>query len=253
MMGRTWRRPGLAVLLAMLVAAPAFAHEPAPPGGGCRLIRGADTVDDPTDDVSVCREDVWFHKASTRVANLAGTGHDTVPSWNTTKPASPVAESAGIHVNAAVYDVLVAQDATGRAIFKGSFTGPLDTLAFQMYLRAPVQEAEGGGWPAVAVLKVDGEVLHDNFDTAAIDIPLKEDHEFRRMDGVFVNLYKTMADMGLDLSPTKVHDVQVEFVPWYFGDTPTAMFFDAAEVPSGLIFNLEPGSMSGFTKIEAGI
>ena len=253
MIGRTWTRTGLAVLLSMLVAAPAFAHESAPPGGGCRLIRGAETVDDPSDDVSVCREDVFFHKASTRVANLAGTGHDTIPSWNTTKPSSSLAESAGVHVNAPVYDVFVGQDPTGRAIFKGSFTGALDTLAFQVYLRAPVQEATGVTWPAVAVLKVDGEVVHDNFDTAAIGMPLKTDGQFRRIDGVFVNLYKAMGDLGLDLSPTKVHDVQVEFVPWYFGNTPTAMFYDAAEVPSGLIFNLEPDSMTGFTQIEAGV
>ena len=250
MMGRTWKRSSLAVLLSMLVAAPAFAQEPAPPGGGCRLIRGADTVDDPSDDVSVCRQDVWFHRATTPVANLAGTGQDSVPTWNTTKPTGTFGSSGAIHVNAAIYDILVSQDPTGRAIFRGSFTGPIDALAFQLFLRAPVYEASGDAWPAVAKLSIDGEVLHDNFDPGAIELPLKEANGFRRIDGVFTNVYDAMAGLQLDLSPTKVHQVQVEFVPWYFGDSHTVVFFDSAEVPSGLIFNLEPGAMSGFTKID---
>lgn len=92
---RTWMGLALLALTTVAGTAPALAtHGPPPPG--CRQIRGAETAEDHGDDASVCRQDVWMHRANTRVGNLAGPGLDTVPSWNTTKPTASLPESGAL-------------------------------------------------------------------------------------------------------------------------------------------------------------
>lgn len=218
--------------------------------GDCRVIRGADTPDVLTDDVSACRQDVWFHRGTTPVANLAGQGADTVPGWNTTKPTTAFGAGGGAHVALAPYDALLAQDSNGRAIFRGTFTGVIDTVAFQAYMRVPVQETLGSAWPAVTYLNIDGEPIYDNFPSAANNLPVKGAGNFRRVDGVFTNVYTAMQSAGLDLTPSKVHSIEVALVPWYFGDSHDVLFFDASDAPSGLVFNLEDENMTGFTMID---
>jgi hypothetical protein len=240
-----FRRTTLAAVLTLVVAAPAFAQE-----ASCRLIRGAATPSDPTDDVSVCRQDVWVHKAGTRLGNLAGLGQDTIPSWDTTKPTGALATGGAAWATIAAYDILIGQDPTGRAIFSGTYTGTLDTLAFSAYVRSPYYEA-GGAWPMTVKLSIDGEMVHDNFDPAPISAPLKTDGNLRRVDVAFVNVYEAMKGLGLDLSAQKEHRVQLELCSWYFGDSnPTIVFYDAAEAPTGLIFNLEPERMGGYTQVD---
>jgi hypothetical protein len=244
---RTWMGLGIAGLTALGVAAPAVADVGTP--AACRQIRGADTPSDTADDVSVCREDVWLHKADTPLGNLSGTQADSSPSWSTTQPvAFPVGGAAYLPV--APYDIFVSQDPTGRAIFKGTFTGDIDTLGFQVYLHSPVWEATGDDWGATAYLAIDGAVIHDNFDSGAIGIPMQTAGNFRRIDGVFTNVYQSMIDNGLDLDPAVQHNVEIALVPWSFGDSQSVLFYDSAEVPSGLIFNLEPENMTGFTQID---
>lgn len=250
-MKRTLSRLALAGLATLVVAAPALAThngETAPPG--CRYIRGMETPQDHSDDVYVCKQDVWIHKGATRLGNLTGQGQDTLPSWNTTQPTGTLQDSAGVFVTNAPYDVFVGQDPNGRAMFQGSFTGTLDTLAFKLFLKAPVQEATNTTWPAVFNLKVDGEILYDNYDTAAVAMTLKPAGNVTRIDAAFLNLYEAMKGMGLDLSPTKVHTVELGTVAWYFGDSHAIFFYDSAETASGLTFNLEPTNMSGYTKLD---
>src|SRR5688572_27465302 len=80
----------LPVLFAATLIAPAASAA----SGDCRLIRGTSTPSDTTDDVSVCRHDVWIHRAATPVGNLAGVGADASPFWNTTKPTSSMQQGA---------------------------------------------------------------------------------------------------------------------------------------------------------------
>jgi hypothetical protein len=123
-------------------------------------------------------------------------------------------------------------------------------LAFSAYVRSPIYEV-GGAWPMTVKLSIDGEMVHDNFDPAPISAPLKTEGNLRRVDVAFVNVYEAMKGLGLDLSADKQHTVQLELCSWYFGDSnPTVVFYDAAEAPTGLIFNLESHDMGGYTQVD---
>lgn len=246
-MTRIWTRSAVAALVTLLSAAPAFAHTAPPPGGGCRVIRGAQTPD-PVDDISVCRQDVYFHQGSAPLGNVAHQDPTALPSWNTTRPDGALHEG-GAYVASADYDVIVEEGgAAGRPKFVGSFTGPIDTLGFRMYLLDP-RSAALGSMNAVVHLEIDGEVLHDNFSGAGIPIPVVQEEGLYRLDGAFRNVYAAMEAMTLDLSPTKEHTVTFEIISW---SLPSAgvFLYDADEAAAGLFINLEPTSMAGFTKID---
>jgi hypothetical protein len=249
-MNRVWIRSAVAALAVAAIAGPAFAHTPAPPGGGCRVIRGAATPD-PADDVQACRQDVFFHQAEAPIGNLAATGRAGLPSWDTTKPEGELAEG-GAYVSSSELDIFAAEGSpAARAQFVGTFTGPIDTLGFRMYARSPFDEVNGSSLGATVYLEIDGEVIHDNYDTAAIDLPLVDTGENTvRIDGVFHKLYAYMESVGMDMSPTKEHTVKFGLVGWFFPGSETVFLYDADEAQAGLFFNLEPTSMAGFTKIE---
>jgi hypothetical protein len=232
-----------------ILAAPAFAHVPPPPGGGCRQIRGAQTPDNPDDDVSVCRQDVYFHKGSAPVGNLAEADEAAIPSWDETKPEGELVD-AGVYASSSDYDVIVEQGgAAGRPQFVGTFTGPIDTVGFRMYLREPIAEFLGS-LNAVVHLEIDGEVLYDNWDGDGVGLALSgPDHEIYRIDAAFTNVYATMQSYGLDLSPTKEHTVKFGIIGWNI-PSEGLFLYDAGDVAAGLMFNLEPTSMAGFTKIN---
>ena len=251
-MARSWMRPALAVLMSAAVAAPALAHVEPPPGGGCRLIRGAETPDNPDDDVSVCRQDVYFHKGSAPVGNLAATGQATLPSWDTTKPEGDLSE-AGVYVSSSEADIFVEEGGTGgRAQWEGTFTGPIDTLGFRLYLRSPFNEAaDGNTLPASITLQVDGEEVFDSYDTAAVDLAMAgPDHDIFRIDAAFHKLYDHLRLIGIDQSPEKEHTVRLGIAGWFFPGSESAFIYDADDAAAGLLFNLESTSMAGFTKID---
>ena len=247
---RTWLGLAAAALTTLSAAAPALAtHNGEQPPPGCRYIRGMATPEDHTDDVYVCRQDVFFHKGSQAVGNLNGIGQSTLPSWNTTAPAGAI-QDAGVYVGSSEYDIFVAAgDPTARATFSGTFTGTLDTLSFRMHLRDLFNETNGNSLGAEIYLEIDGEILHDNYTTAAVELPIKTVGNYRRVDVAFTNLYDFMKSLGLDLSPTKVHTVKLGLVGWFFPGSETAFLYDSAEVPSSMIFNHE-GTLSGYTKLD---
>lgn len=247
---RTWIRPALALLITGAVAAPALAHVPPPPGGGCRLIRGAETPDNSADDVSVCRQDVYFHKGSAPVGNLAETGQATLPSWSTTKPDGFLHE-AGISVSSAEYDLLIEEGAAGgRAQWAGTFTGPIDTLGMRLFVRSPVDEVDGGAIAATVYLEVDGQVVYDNYDGEAVSLEIQgTDEPLAHIDATFHDLYPRLQALGVDVSPTKEHTIKLGVAGTLAGSD-AVFVYDADEAQSGLYFNLEPASMTGFTKID---
>lgn len=246
-MPRFLTRSTVAMLVTLLAAAPAFAHTPPPPGGGCRVIRGAQTTD-PADDVSVCRQDVYFHKGSVPLGNLAHQDPTAIPSWNTTRPTGPLHE-AGVYAASAEYDIFAEEGGKlGRPSFTGKFTGPIDTLGFRMYM-AELQSAAFGVYEATVHLEIDGEVLHDNYTGERIFMPVVEEEGLYRLDGAFTNVYEAMKAMSLDLSPTREHTVTFEIVSWSF-PSDGVFLYDADAVASGMFFNLEPSSMAGFTKVD---
>lgn len=246
---RTWI--GLTVAaFTTLTAAPALAThegETAPPG--CRYIRGMLTPEDHTDDVYICRADAYFHQGDQQVGNLNGIGMATLPSWNDTAPTGPI-QDAGAYLGSSEYDVASGGvDPTGRATFVGSFTGTLDTLSFRMHLRDLFNETNGNSLGAEIYLEIDGEILHDNYSTAAVELPIKPAGNYRRVDVAFTNLYDYMKSSGLDLGPTKVHSVKLGLVGWFIPASETVFLYDSVDVPSSMAFNPE-GSLSGYTTID---
>ena len=234
----------LATLTTLALVAPASA-ELAP---GCRLIRGAATVDDPTDDVQVCRQDVWLAKSSVPIGNAIATGQAAAPSWDTSAPTGAL-QDGGAYAGSSEADIFVAKaDPAIRPTFQGSFTGTLDTLGFTLFLRDAFNEVNGGSLGAMVYLEIDGQVVSDNYDTAAIDLPMTPAGDLFRVKGAFTNLYGFMQDNGMDLSPTAVHTVKLGVVGWFFPASETVFFYDSAPAPSGLVFNVE--STSGAVKID---
>ena len=228
------------------VALPAAADEPAE----CRLIRGAATPEDLTDDVEVCRQDVWLHKAEMPVGNAVATGSVAAPSWDTTEPEGEF-QDAGVYLASSEADIFVDEgNPATRATFEGSFTGILDTLRFSLYLRSPYNENSTGTLGATVHLSVDGEVLHDNYDSAAIDLPMTAVGDYFRVDGAFLNIYEYMKLLAMDLDPETEHTVKIGIVGWFFPAYESAFLYDAAPVPSGLVFNADPTKLGGAVKID---
>ena len=245
-MKRIWLGLAVAALAVLGVAPSAHAAN-----GDCRLIRGAETPTDPTDDVTVCRQDVWLHQGAQRLGNLSGSQFDaTGPTWSTTAPTGAYPASGSMYVAAAEYDIFVSQDPTGRPIFNGTFTGPIDSIGFQVYLRSPFYEAESSPFGAELALTIDGQTLYDNFNAdAGVDIPMHAAGNLQVIDGEFTNIYDVLVADGIDVSPTATHTISFGINSWYFpGDT--FVFYDATDAPSGLIFNLEPENAAGYTPVD---
>ena len=218
----------------------------------CRLIKGAETPNDPTDDVQVCREDVWFHQAGTKLGNLAGAGQDTVPSWNTTKPTGSLQSGAGAaYATVRLLDILEPYNRTYRPTFEGKVTGTLDNLAVTLYLTTPIYQPLNIDWPMIVRLNIDGETVFEEADVGEeIDVPMKAAGNLRKVEFAFTNLYSAMESVGLDLSATKEHTVELAVMQQYWGDGHTLIFYDSAEAPSGQIFNLEPTLLKPYTQID---
>ncbi len=229
----------LIVGLALATLAPAASAA----DGDCRLIRGADTLDDPADDVQVCRQDVWLHKGDHQVANLGS----TLPSWNTTKPTGATA-SAGVYFPFRLMDIVEPNNPDYRPTFKGTFTGTLDTLAATIYVKLPVYEAATGNWPLLTRLLIDGETVFELSPFA--NVTMQTEGNFRRIRFAFTNLYEAMKSVGLDLSSTKEHTIELSVIQRFWGDGHSVVFYDASDVPSGMIFNIEPTLLKPYTQID---
>ncbi|HEV3475564.1 MAG TPA: hypothetical protein VG602_09385 [Actinomycetota bacterium] len=216
----------------------------------CRLIRGAQTPTDPTDDVQVCRQDVWLHQAGTKLGNLAGAGQDTLPSWNTTKPSASLQSGAGAgYATVRLLDIAEPYNRTYRPTFEGKFTGTLDNLAVTLYISSPIYQALNIPWPLLVRLSIDGETVFEQSDVE-IDVPQKPAGNFRKVEFALTNVYEAMKTTGLDLSSTKEHTIELSVIQRYWGDGHSVVFYDASDVPSGIVFNIEPTNLKPYTQID---
>lgn len=235
------------MLLALTALVVVFAGSAHADPGDCRLIRGADTTDDATDDVSVCRQDVWFHQAGTKAGNAAALDMDTFPSWNTTKPTASVQSGAGGgYAAASAFSQNVSRsDPRGAATFRGSFTGNLDNIAATLYLFSPVRQAsvDQAVWMQ---LTIDDEVVYQS--SAADRTPLTSGgNAVLKTHFAFVNIYDAMQSLGLDTSPEKAHSIELKITGWFSVNDNAVYVYDTTEVPSGLVFNLETAPLNSIT------
>ncbi|MGH2693145.1 MAG: hypothetical protein ACRDHM_11720 [Actinomycetota bacterium] len=235
----------LAVLALLVVAGGSALADP----GDCRLIRGAATPD-PADDVEVCRQDVWFHQAETKVGNLGATGETGFPSWNTTKPAASYQSGAGggyIATNASA--TTGDDDGSDRGVFEGTFTGNIDNIAATVYLFVPGRQGAGGTHAMHLQLEVDGQLLYESSAAERVNTGPDGDVVYR-VDFAFVDAFSALEQNGIAVGPGVQHQIRVGLRPWFTVNDTGVYVYDAAEVPSGLVFNLEQTKLGSYTKID---
>ena len=236
----------VASALLLPVGLPAAAHEETEPGA-CRLIRGENTPEDPTDDVHVCRQDVWFHQADTKFGNAAALGQGGFPTFDNVKPDESVTTGAGggyvgssaTHQNGEPFDPRL------TATFDGTFTGDIDTLAATVYMFNPPEDAQD--IPTFAIntrLVVDGEEI---VATGGAEVKRTVGGDAaRRIDFAFTNIYSTLEALGLN-GHDREHQVRFQVQGTGLGTEAALFVYDTSEVPSGLIFNIEPENLGNYT------
>ncbi|MBW3664592.1 MAG: hypothetical protein KY469_15940 [Actinobacteria bacterium] len=245
-----------------LVTAPALfvplvaAHVP----DDCRVIDARDP-DDHEDDVVVCRVDTWFHAPETDepVARFGNAGAlvEELPTWSTDAPAAAPDGGAG-YVGLNILHNLPPQAGTkfhpaGGPTFEGTFTGPIDNLAVTLHFVSPNRQALQTLLPdfdTVLQLTIDGnpyfETTGGNGTKVTVDAATGEVPTVRF---AFIGVYPTMLAQGADIDADAEHTIRLHIAPLRTGDE-TMFVYDTAEVPSGMVFNIEPPSLSDFTPLE---
>jgi hypothetical protein len=217
----------LAAALAVLVVSTGAGAAP----GDCRLIRGAATPEDPTDDVSVCETQTYFHRTGPGPANL-----NPVPTFDATAPTA--ADPAAY---ATILGRLVATSNLVRPTFQGTFTGDLDTLRVDAFVTSPVYQNAGGTYPLIFDLQIDGQslVLENPAAGGEQDVPLESTSEdgVSKISFAIKSLYEVMERNGLQTGPDVEHTVLISMTALYYGDGNSVYWFDSASRPSGIYFN----------------
>ena len=234
-------------VLVLSVGLPAGAHEEAPPGA-CHLIRGAATPDT-ADDVHVCRQDVWFHAGQAKPGNT-GAVSGSFPTFDTTKPSASVTAGAGggYVASSATHQSGTPWDERLTATFDGNFTGDIDNLAVTAYFFNPPEDAQS--IPTIAMnirLVVDGQSI---FETGG-EIPRQSGGTaVKKVDFALTGLYQPMLDAGLT-GHDRAHKVRFQISGTGLASEAAVFVYDTTEVPSGMVFNIEPEQLSKYTVFSA--
>jgi hypothetical protein len=217
----------------------------------CRLIRGAATVDDPTDDVQVCRLDTFFAAGTHRLGNLGGAGQGTLPTWDTTAPTGSFPAAGAAYVTNGPGSVAQPGNRTHEATFSGTYTGPIDNMAVTMFVSSPIYQSVGIGYSMDLQLTIDGQVVVP-FGTE-LDVPLTGVNEYAgQIKFAITNVADAMELNGMEFAdPAANHTIQIQFVNWYYGDGNSLVLFDNADYPSNMTFNLGTQPVKSFFKIDA--
>ena len=243
------RRFVTALTAAAVVAVPVTASHAADPAP-CRVIRGADTADT-ADDVQVCRQDVWFQVAqpTSKVGNLAASDQTPFPTWVTAKPGG--AGDGAVYAGTSAFHQLVAPwDPRGTAIFEGTYTGEIDTLAVSFYVVAPgkMQEADKTLATNTRLVVDGGEPIHENGGGVEVNLTPTATPGVKRLDFALVNVHSALAAVGKS-GPGK-HNIQLSVVGTGLATAGAVFLFDRADVPSGMVFNIEPDKLAGYTVLD---
>ena len=224
--------------------------------GDCRIIRAATPT---TPAVNACQLDVFLHVTG-KVGNLSGVAGSgqSVPTWNATKPTASVQSGAGGgYAFGRIVDIASAGQPAGRPRMTGTYTGVLDSVSADLFITFPVYQNTGGGFPLLTRLIVDGEVIYDNFATAAgtePSVPIEEagtntSGAIGRIKYAVDGIYAELESLDVANAADTQHTITLEVLPLYWGDGQGALLYDTSEVPSGLIFNRD--KLTGFLKLKA--
>jgi hypothetical protein len=241
------------VLWGAALAAAAAASFATPAGaavGDCReLLSYEGETPEPT-GVTVCRQDAWFHASDQRLGNVS-----TTPSWSTTKPSDAIPTGGAVYGTMRLVDILEPGTTSTAPTFTGTYTGKLDNLAVTIYTTS-LYTALGAANALVSRVFVDGEQVVNSGEDSDVEVSnTPVDEHTSSMSFAFTGLNDGLAGVGVANTATTKHDITVQFVNTYWGDSNFLMFYDSAEYPSGLVFNLETnpddGSLPGYTEIPA--
>ena len=242
------RRPArlllIAAAIATLAAGSALAEEPTAPYEP--VVEATETPTEPTGPVFT-EQRVYFHQATTKAGNLGAMGADSLPSWNTTEPASVTAGSGGGYAgNIATEVALGDHTAESGPTFEGAFTGPIDSLAVDLYGFANPQFPDQG---IRVQLLIDGELVHE--DTDAVTVPWNAGgNAVRQINFAVTGIHDLMEIYGMNTAPDAEHTIRLNVVPYFVGDD-TLYVYDAAEAPSGITFNAAAEKLSRYVVMPA--
>ena len=231
-------------------AAVSFATPAGAAVGDCRELLSYDgEIPEPT-GVTVCRQDAWFHASDQRLGNVSAT-----PSWSTAKPADAIPTGGAAYGTMRLVDIADPGNTATAPTFTGTYTGTLDNLAVTIYTTS-LYTALGGSNSLIGRLTVDGETIVTSGEDADVEVSnVPVDQHTTSMSFAFTNLANGLMGTGVANSATTKHDITVQFVNKYWGDSNFLMVYDAADYPSGLVFNLETnpddGSLPGYTEMPA--
>lgn len=236
-------RPSIRLSLSILaIGALAFGPVAVDPDAeeSCTVIRGAETQEDPDDDVSACRQDVWFHGAGVPADNLDN-AQGAFAAWDTTPPSASVTEGAGngVLVNSALHQQASPFDEREAFVAAGSFDGAIEDLVVELYLFTPGTNVDDPQNPVVrgdysvdAQLEVDGYVVQTLADHV---VTLESAGDaVQRITFAFRGLSDTIELIG-ELDAT--HDVEVRVHGTAIVSDAAIMVYDTTEVPAGMVFN----------------
>lgn len=214
----------------------------------CRLIQGEETPDDATDDVSVCRQDVWFHATDAKAGNLGGvTGF---PGWDTTPPDTSVTGGAGggAFATSALHQTGSPHDENVAMVAEGTYTGAIDTLAAELYLFPPAGMAQSETTFRVdAQLTVDGQAVASIGD---LTVPMETaGNAVQRIRFAWTGLAGIIKLWGLELEGD--HDVRISVHGTGIATNGAVFVYDTTEVPAGLVFNIDPADLEGIPTVPA--
>lgn len=235
---RTISIPLLALAAGALAFGPVAVDQDA--AASCTQVRGADTADDPSDDVSACRQDVWFHGAGVPADNLDN-AQGTFAVWDTTPPGASVTAGAGngVLANSTLHQQGQPFDERAAFVAAGSFEGAIEDLVVELYLFTPGTNVDDPQNPVVqgdysvdAQLRVDGVAIQTLDDHVVTLEPAGD--AVQRITFAFRGLSETIDIIGdLDTS----HDVEVRVHGTTIVSDAAIMVYDTTEVPAGMVFN----------------
>ncbi|MGH2692799.1 MAG: hypothetical protein ACRDHM_09885 [Actinomycetota bacterium] len=248
---RMWTRitAGAIGLGLMLMGSVAGAEEQA-----CRLIRGASTPADPSDDVQVCTLKTFIHQGSQKLGNLAGAGQSTYPTWSTTAPTETMfLGGGGAYLANGPGTVADPGNSLHEPRFAGSFTGTLDNMAISLYMQAPVDLALTAPYSMELRITIDGEMAVERvFPEPEFTAPVElVNDRVCRIRFATTNLYETMKLLDLDTSPEAQHAITVQIAAYYYGTDNAVFLYGSTDAPSGIVFNIESGQLGPYSKLDA--
>jgi len=214
------------------------------------LVTGSAIADDTTEPVEespFVEQRVYFTPAETKAGNLGAFGVGALPSWDTTEPASVATGAGGGYLgNPAAEIVFGDLTAESGPTFEGTFTGALDSLAVDLYAFVNPTDVRQGIRVDVTI---DGEMVHR--DGEAFDVPLRPGGQAaKQLNFAITGIADVMEYWKMDNGPDTEHTIRIAIVPFYFGDE-ALYVYNAAEAPSGIIFNASEENLRNRVLVQA--